>query len=344
MELNFKSIPGDYIKITKEFILSKLTPKQIIEYYLQLDLKFSTLINSPFREDKNPSFGIKVIDDYNVIGTDFARNNESYDCFKIVSSLHNNCTFTESLKIIAADFKLLNFNNTISKSEIPLLLNTSDSQPIKNYKKLFVVEDQPYTRVDVEYWGKYRISISTLVEYDVLSCKRLWSNGELLKKYTANNPVYAYKFTNNGNVSYKIYSPLADKKNKWLFNGSSSDIEGFDQLPLFDDILIITKSLKDVMCLKEHGINAISLQGEANNLSNSVYEKIKYRFNNIYSLYDFDTQGIYGAEKLLKEYGIKPLYIPIKTNCKDFAEFCSLNNYEDSKKLVEKLISKSNDK
>jgi hypothetical protein len=337
LEFNLVNIPSDSNYITKEFILSKLTPKQIIEYYLKLNLKFNNLINSPFREDKNPSFGLKVVNDYDVIATDFA-NNEHYDCFKIVSLLNGNCNFNETLKIIANDFNLYKFN--IAKSELPLVLNTSDTIKPIHYKNLFTVEHQDFTRVDLDYWNKYRISISTLVDFDVYSCKRLWSNGKLIKKYSANNPIYAYKFYNYKDISYKIYCPFADRKNKWLFNGSSSDIEGFDQLPLLSDLLIITKSLKDVMCIKVHNnISAISLQGEGNILDFNLFNKLKYRFKTIYSLYDNDIAGIKGANKLERDFGIKPLYIPKESNCKDFAEYCSNNTFEDSVNLLNSLIN-----
>jgi hypothetical protein len=337
LEFNLANIPSERDYITKEFILSKLTPKQIVEYYLNLNLKFNNLICSPFREDKNPSFGLKVINNYDVIGTDFAIK-EHYDCFKIVSLLNNNASFIETLKIIANDFNLCKFS--IDKSEVPLVLNTSDTIKPVHHKNLFTVEDQEFTRVDLDYWNTYRISISTLVDFDVYSCKRLWSNGKLIKRYSVNNPIYAYKFNKYKDVSYKIYCPFADKKNKWLFNGSSSDIEGFDQLPLLGDLLIITKSLKDVMCIKEHNnIPAISLQGEGNVLDLNLFNKLKYRFNTIYSLYDNDIAGIKGANKLERDYGIKPLYIPEESKCKDFAEYCSKNTYDNSVNLLNSLIN-----
>ena len=56
---DFSKFQSEDSYITKDFVLSRLSDQQIIEYYLNIKLAYSNLISSPFREDKNPSFGIK---------------------------------------------------------------------------------------------------------------------------------------------------------------------------------------------------------------------------------------------------------------------------------------------
>ena len=56
--------------------------------------------------------------------------------------------------------------------------------------------------------------------------------------------MYAYKVYNH----FKIYKPYADKYTKWRNNLTELDIQGYKQLPKTGDILVITKSMKDVMC------------------------------------------------------------------------------------------------
>ena len=52
-------------------------------------------------------------------------------------------------------------------------------------------------------------------------------------------------------------------------------------LPKTGDSVVITKSLKDVMCLYEYGISAIAPCSENMFLTDSQYEKLKNRFKHI---------------------------------------------------------------
>ena len=54
--------------------------------------------------------------------------------------------------------------------------------------------------------------------------------------------MYAYKV----NSKFKIYRPLNSKYTKWRTNLEITDIQGYAQLPDTNDLLIITKSLKDI--------------------------------------------------------------------------------------------------
>jgi hypothetical protein len=167
----------------------------------------------------------------------------------------------------------------------------------------------------------------------------LYKNDKIISfKYTKDNPIYAYKFINNGNISYKIYFPLRpDKKRKWLFSGGSQDdIEGYDQLNHFSDILILTKSLKDVMVYRLLGYNAISLQGEANKLSSELVNKLYKRFDNIIVNYDNDNEGIKGSVRLNKQYSFKYFFIDEE---KDISDYCKKYGLEKTKEMIKNKLN-----
>ena len=322
--LDFSSIE-DSPQITKEFILSKLSQIDIIEYYIKQRVDFEKAICSPLRKDNSPSFSFKQYTDGAIIGRDWALG-ENYDCFRIVQELYK-CSFVEALKIISNDFKLL---NTRTLKGNPVYINHSDTletkilpdRPATNKKaKIITIQPQAFTKTDVDYWGQYGIEIADLVKFDVSSCRYVWLNGDLIRQYSTNNPVYAYEFTGYGYKHYKVYCPLADRKRKWLFSGTSEDIEGYNCLPLLAPYVVITKSLKDVIVLYKYGVPAISLQGEGNKLEISLVDKLKKRFENIITFYDNDTAGIKGSKKIEAEYGIPYLLIPDKYNCKDISDF-----------------------
>ena len=155
--------------------------------------------------------------------------------------------------------------------------------------------------------------------------------------YKESNPIYAYKFIKpGGEISYKIYFPLADKKYKWLFSGGSSDdIEGYDQLPWLGDILILTKSLKDCMCYNLIGYPAISLQGEANKLEYEFLNKLYKRFNKIIVNYDNDEQGIKSTNSLVRKYNLDYFYID---DAKDLSDYLVNNSLEDAKIIINNKI------
>ena len=346
---DFSMINSEDSYITKDFVLSRLSDQQIIEYYLNIKLAYSNLISSPFREDKNPSFGIK----YN--GSKFTAKDfgtkEIFDCFNIVEKLYN-CNFQEALRIICNDF------NLISKSERPVTRDNTlqQSQPvtvtplIKPKKNIITIEEQPFTKVDLDYWSLYGIDENTLKLFNVKSCKYVWLNGSLCRIYNNKNPVYAYQF----DKTYKIYCPLTkNKKTKWLFSGNQNDIEGYNVLMAYVfnqeisnyeksafDTIIVTKSLKDVMCLYKLGYQAISLQSEGNPFTFELYLKLKnLGLKNFYSFYDNDKAGIAGTNEIVSAFpDFIPLYIPDEYGAKDISDYTAKFGLREAKVLIDSLL------
>jgi len=344
---DFSKIQSEDSYITKDFVLSRLSDQQIIEYYLNIKLAYSNLISSPFREDKNPSFGIKY-NNGKFTAKDFSTK-ETFDCFTIVQKLYG-CSFQEALRIISNDFNLIN------KSEKPINSNplrqgqSVISSKMKPKKNVITIEEQPFTQVDQGYWNQYGIDIPTLQLFGVKSCKYVWLNGSLCRIYNSKNPVYAYQF----NKTYKIYCPLTkNKKTKWLFSGNQNDIEGYDILvtSVFTsavdkyekscfDTLIITKSLKDVMCLYKLGYQAISLQGETNPFTFELYLKLKnLGLKNFYTFYDNDKAGIVGTNEIVSSFpDFIPLYIPEEYGAKDISDYIAKFGLKEAQSLIDSLL------
>lgn len=329
-------------KITKEEILLKLGEKQIMEKYIGGSIYDSPIL-SPLREENNPSFSIKELDNGNIIWRDWGTGKHG-DCFNFIQEKYN-CTFQESLNIIATDFKL-NGNNNISNTCSLFSESVENSNKAKvstKEKSIIIIKEQPFTLTDKLYWQQFGIRLSTLALYDVYSVKNLWlfKGGvtKLNKNYSNTNPIYAYRFTNFKYYNYKIYQPLENKYNKWIFNGNSTDIEGHSQLPMYGDLLIIGKAMKDVMSLYEIGIPAISLQGEHNKLDNELFTQLYNRFDRIMVLYDNDQTGIEAAKKLTDQYPIESIIIPDEYESKDFSDLIRNIGLNKSKKVLNKLIN-----
>ncbi len=324
--------------ISSDYILSKISEADIFKRYC----KNFEVINKPFcsefRVDNNPSCNI-YRSDKGLRYKDFG-DGSYYDCFNYIIAKYG-CKYFEALNIVSNDFNLANTSDL--NNYLPII---SDNIPL-NRESVYIrlktqiqVISQPFTISDYNYWSKYHINLELLKEYNVFSAKYVIISkpkGRIIIEYANSNPTYAYKFTGETGVSYKIYRPY-EAKYKWTFNGTKDDIEGYDQLNLHGKLLIITKSLKDVMCLRALGYNSISLQGEANKLSNDIYKKLLKRFDKIVIFYDQDVVGNYNSDRISKDYDIDKIVIPQEYLTKDISDFIKEFGIKKAKELIKSLL------
>lgn len=333
------------VQITKDEILSKVSELDIFRFYIKSFVELDRSFCSELRLDKNPDCRLYTTQYNTVRYKDFA-SGDNLDCFNYIMRKFN-CTYYEALNIISADFKLSTIKSTISPrlllSNDDVLLDTNKQNNVKIKSEIQIIS-QGFKLSDYKYWvGKYGISLDLLNEYNVYSCKSVFltrGTKRTILNYNNSSPLYAYRFEREGNYYYKIYLPKAEKGTiKWLFNGSSADIEGYDQLPLNGELLIISKSLKDVMVLKTLGYSAISLQGEANKLSSETLDKLYKRFDNIVVFYDNDLAGIKAANSLELQHGLRYTFIDPDTGFKDISDYIEVNGHLKAKMLLKELIS-----
>jgi len=189
-----------------------------------------------------------------------------------------------------------------------------------NYIKKRVVikkKRRPWSAKDAEFWSSYFIGKDILRSFGVQPISHFWVNGT---RFTCNTITYAFKFKDR----YKIYAPY-DKENKWLSNTRKTDIQGYSQLPTKGERLIITSSLKDVMCLNAAGYHSIALQSEMEVPDEKLISKLKDRFKTIEILYDNDfhkkkNPGQTMAKKICEIYNFKNICIPDKFRAKDSSD------------------------
>ena len=199
---------------------------------------------------------------------------------------------------------------------------------------LIQFKPQLWTPSDSKYWGQFGVSLELLEHYNVYSAKYVFLNKKLILRYSTYNPIYCYKFEDN---RVKVYRPLADKtKFKWMSNINSDVIQGLYQLPANGENLIITKSLKDVMCLNVLGFAAIAPQSETTYISDHIIDAITYRFKNIYILFDYDEAGINGADALCKRIDCNVIFL--NTGYKDVSDNIYIYGLEKTKEIVQTLM------
>ena len=314
-------IPTD---ITLDYILSKVSEYDIYAHYLG-QFKVGAIYNSPFRKDKNPSFGIYYSKRTKQL---LFKDHGTGECGNIV-------------KFVSLYTGLTNYNDILKDIVKQLNITTdtkldSSKQYIPSSETVIGIVRQKFTPTDINYWSQFNISEKTLKKFNVNSIKYYLCNGIVKGIYKEDNPMYAYKVYNN----FKIYRPLADKYTKWRNNLTEYDIQGYAQLPSKGDTLIITKSMKDVMCLYEMGIPAISPSSESTFIPNDILEGLKKRFKRIIILFDRDPAGVRYSRKISLKMNLEAMFIHKKYNAKDVSDAIKTNSFEEIKEWLYGEIKK----
>ncbi len=162
--ISLNTINGDKKILDKSTVLSLVSQKDIIEFYLKDRISFDGHIVSPFREDRNPSFSFKGYPNGVIIWRDWGTG-ESGDAFNFVMHVYNNCNFAEALKHIDEDLHLGIVSDLYTTAEKQMFIGISREpsyKPIVKLKKKIDIIPQSFTRSDYLYWQQYGISINTL--------------------------------------------------------------------------------------------------------------------------------------------------------------------------------------
>jgi hypothetical protein len=325
--------------ITKELLLNKLTDIEIYKMYLPKDTEMSGISHSPFRDDLKPSFGFFVGKSGELCFNDFVLG--SGDCIKFVM-LKFGLSFFEALSKIALDAGLE--SEFIIKNTFKTNVNSSNSfktreEIIKDLNtKALSKTSREWTIVDLAFWSKFGITKKTLEDYRVspVSYLHIGLDKKIIK---ADQLSYCYTEYKDGKETFKIYQP-SNKQYKWLNNHNSSTWQGWDQLPQTGKKLIITKSLKDVMAIKDvMGIPAVSLQTESSLPKEQVIDELKKRFDTIFVLYDndYDKETNWGRQfgnNLSDKFNLFQIEIDEKLESKDFSDLVKNKGAKTAKEYL----------
>ena len=320
-------------KLTKELILSRFSEEQIMEFYLRIPIK-KGLFRSPLRRDKEPTCSFYRSGKGDLIFKDFATG-QHLNVFGVVQSLFN-CDYFEALKIIANDFGIVR-DKSITKN--PGKINPNPVQIKDKEMSKIQIEVQDFSELELKWWGKYGIDLSILKKFDVYSCKHLFLNGQLLAKSQQHCPIFGYygkKY--QGLELWRCYFPKRTSF-RFITNWPSKKIQGYDQLPKQGKLLVITKSMKDVMCLYSCGITACAPNSETQFVSDSILDDLKQRFRHIVVLFDNDETGISFMNKLKKKHpDLIYTWIPRHYNAKDISDYYKEYGRKETLNLIKEFV------
>lgn len=310
------------IRLTKEMILNYISEYDIYQNYLGFKPVIGQVYTSPFRNDSNPSFGIFRGRSGSLLYKDFGTN-ESGDVFKLVKDLYKFVYMSDAIREI--------YDSLIKGKSIKKIIN-KEIVPEKKSKKLGI-KIMPFNEEGRKYWEQFGIDLVTLNKFNVNQVKQVYINDEIKDRYKVGNPIFAYSVYDK----LKIYKPLSDSF-RFYTDCDSNYIQGWKQIDFGKDLLIITKSLKDVMLLYKLGYTSIAPNGEGYDFPEQMVNIIKKKFKKIILFYDKDKAGITNSVRLSLKYGFDYILIPNDYKEKDISDFYKEHGKTETINILSKLI------
>lgn len=318
-------------ELTVKNILKKITDWDIFSYYID-GLIINDAISSPLRTDKHPSFTV-YSSDFGLRYKDFATG-EHGTCFDFVMKKYN-LKFWECLAVINNDFRLGLESKDYTKPTLGIVgVAHRKAQVKKSSTTAIQVKRREWNdKEDKKFWTQFGITCKTLKFFNVFPLSHVWINDKLVHIATKSNICYGYYF---GDGKWKIYSPYS--KYKFISNTPKNYFAGYKQLPERANLLVITKSLKDVICLYELGITALAPQSESQNIEYNTMGNWKERFKKIVVFFDNDKAGMQGARRICGTHALSSIIVPKITETKDISDHYKKYGKTKTESLIKKLL------
>ncbi len=311
--------------LTKDCVLSKVSEYQIFKHFCPPFQEVGKKFKSDLREDNSPTVSIAMLNG-RLRYKDFGEPDHSFDCFSYIGYKYN-LDFYGVLTHIDLNFHLglstgIRSQRTVRKVE-PRIREKTRSQ-IK-------VRVRRWNAQDAYFWKQFNISKHLLCIFDVLPITHYWINEQ---RFTCNSISYRYRF----DCGYKIYRPL-EEDFKWSSNVGMECLQGYRQLPENGELVFLTSSLKDVMCLASIGYPSFALQSEMLVPSEETIKEAQARFKEVIVLYDNDytkssNPGQTMAKKICDKYGLDNLTIPSHLCAKDISDLVRDHGIETAKNVI----------
>jgi hypothetical protein len=291
---------------SQEWILDRISEEQIVQRYLGITVRIGDLFRSPLRKDQNPTC---VFTYYKgrLRYRDWA-DSRSKDVFDLVQCI-TGLGYLETLQDIVNRFQLR--ENSKPVQDI-ISLREERIEREKKGKKNIRVRIRDWTEQDLHYLSQFGITREIAKYFRCYPIEQAWLEGASVYYHTEKDPAIGYYFgaAGPGEERWKIYfynRPRTPGTTRFM--GNTSRINGWVQVPKEGKVVVITKSMKDVMTLARFKVPAVAMQGESTKPYPRIIDALKSRFEHVVSLYDFDLAGVRMANTLRKEYGIRPFFL-----------------------------------
>lgn len=290
------------------------------------------VINSPLRQDNNPSLGLFINNKTNSLWFKDFGSGEKGSLYDLLAKMWN----------VSKD-KV--YDRILEDMPAPAPMR---KHRVKVYRKSagkVEVRVREWRDYDIAYWDSYGISLPWLKFGEIYPISHiiLTKNGHSYP-IPAEKYAYVYVERKDGIVSFKIYQPYS-KEYKWMSKHDSSVWDLWTKIPEKGDKLIITSSRKDALAIWSNtGIPALSLQGEGYIPKEHVVQQLKDRYNKVYVLYDNDFQSeenhgrMYG-KMIAERFNVTQIEIPEKWESKDPSDLVKNHGRGVLRRVIYELVN-----
>lgn len=290
------------------------------------------VINSPLRQDNNPSLGLFINNRTNSLWFKDFGSGEKGSLYDLLAKMWN----------VSKD-KV--YDRILEDMPAPALIKKHGVKVYRKSAGKVEVRVREWRDYDIAYWDSYGISLPWLKFGEIYPISHiiLTKNGHSYP-IPAEKYAYVYVERKDGIVSFKIYQPYS-KEYKWMSKHDSSVWDLWTKIPEKGDKLIITSSRKDALAIWSNtGIPALSLQGEGYIPKEHVVQQLKDRYNKVYVLYDNDFQSeenhgrMYG-KMIAEKFNVTQIEIPEKWKSKDPSDLVKNHGREVLRGVIYELVN-----
>lgn len=315
--------------VSAQQILDKISEEELFRYYCTGFKKLDESFKSDLRREDIPSCRVSDFGGF-LLYKDFGSSERGTNVWGYLKRKYG-ITYMEAIDIVVKDF------NLTARAVVPeFTINFYDSFEKKQRRTIIRIKSRKWLLIDKEYWyEKYGITKELLNVYKVLPVTYIWINDRPIK---TEKLAYCYNYYyHQERLLRKIYQPLSSWK--WYSNIDNTVVQGIANIPKYSDLLIITKSLKDVMCLNLLGYNSVAPNNEMSWLPELVWHKFITRYKRMIILFDNDESGIVNAQKFSNKYGVHYYHLPEESGVKDISDYINkYRNLDKAKQLIKNLI------
>jgi len=324
----------EYVYLTPEEVLQKVTQEQILDWVLQETLgvpfNMSDRYISPFRTDNRPGCRFEQREDGAILFVDFGERhlsgNTHRSCFKMVQDAFS-VDLQGAISLICSKFGL----STNTKDYTRVTPKDYGKPKFDNSASDIKYEKAPIQKRDKIFWSQFIITPEQLEEDNVFCAKKFSIRN---RKGFRIIPVYGLCYAIDFIDKVKIYQPYSVDY-RWITNCDENCIGNIDNLPSTGKELIIKKSYKDHRVVRNllEGTNVIWFANEGAVPSMEILVNLVQRFEKITIFFDNDKAGIRAAVKLTD------IFNSIRPNCAHWICLpCWMDKpiYKDPAKLVSK--------
>lgn len=290
------------------------------------------VINSPLRQDNNPSLGLFINNRTNSLWFKDFGSGEKGSLYDLLAKMWN----------VSKD-KV--YERILKDMPVPALIRKRGAKVYRKSAGKIEVRVREWRDYDIAYWDSYGVSLPWLKFGEIYPISHIiiTKNGHSYP-IPAEKYAYVYVERKDGIVSFKIYQPYS-KEYKWMSKHDSSVWDLWTKIPEKGDKLIITSSRKDALAIWSNtGIPALSLQGEGYIPKKHVVQQLKDRYNKVYVLYDDDFQSeenhgrMYG-KMIAERFNVTQIEIPEKWESKDPSDLVKNHGREVLREVIYELVN-----